>query len=93
MNLDPRSVMENIEIGVVIEAADIALAMSEWFDRESSNTAFRLQLETNESGAESIVWHDIEAGEPRVYHSESHAGFWRRVGGEFLRLLPIESPL
>jgi len=93
LNLDPRSVVENTEIGAVIESGNIAVGMAEWFDREIDNIAFRLELVTNKNGSQSIVWHKFEDGIARTYTREPNTSFWRRFGVGFMRLLPIESQL
>ncbi len=93
LNIDPRSVVENTEIGVVIESQAMAGEMSDWFDQSIENIAFQLALEPNRSGGESIIWKITEEGVPRVYTSEPNAGFWRRLGVNLMRLLPIESQL
>ncbi|MDC1287400.1 phospholipase D family protein [Gammaproteobacteria bacterium] len=90
MNLDPRSVVENTEIGMVIESTDIAVGMSDWFDQQINHIAFRLALEENDNGNEVLVWYrSVDAVEQR-YTTEPNTGFWRRFGVGFLRLLPIE---
>ena len=93
LNFDPRSVVENTEIGIVFEVESIAAEMANWFDREIESIAFRLELETGADGRERIVWHGTEDGEPHVFTSEPHTGFWRRFGVSLLCLLPIESQL
>jgi putative cardiolipin synthase len=93
LNLDPRSVVENTEIGIMIESADIALDMSDWFDQMVNKLAFRLALEKNVNGTDKLVWHREIDGEKRVFTTEPNTGFWRRFGVGILRLLPIESQL
>jgi len=93
LNFDPRSVVENTEIGIMIESADMAVEMSEWFDRNIDEIAFRLALEENANGEEILVWHRTIDGEEYRYTTEPNTGFWRRFGVGFLRMLPIESLL
>jgi len=93
LNLDPRSVVENTEIGMLIESADMAMEMSEWFDRNIDRIAFRLALEETAEGEEILVWHSSIDGEKYRYTTEPNTGFWRRFGVGFLGLLPIESLL
>jgi putative cardiolipin synthase len=93
LNLDPRSVVENTEVGIMIESADIALDMSDWFDQIVNKSAFRLALEKNVNGTDKLVWHREIGGEKRVFTTEPNTGFWRRFGVGILRLLPIESQL
>ena len=93
LNLDPRSVVENTEIGVMIESAKLAGELSTWFDQKIDAVAFRLALEKDRNGDEIIVWHrSIDAVDYR-YTTEPNTGFWRRFGVGFLKLLPIESLL
>jgi putative cardiolipin synthase len=93
LNLDPRSVVENTEIGVMIESASIATEMSDWFDQKIDQVAFRLALEEDDNGNEILVWYRSLDGVERRYTTEPNTGFWRRFGVGFLRLLPIESLL
>ena len=93
LNLDPRSVYENTEIGVVFASAEIANGMGAWFDQNVEQLAFRLELHTDEDGDEEILWHGVEDGEKRVYRVDPHTSFWRRFGTGFMGLLPIESQL
>ena len=90
MNLDPRSVVENTGIGMVIESPDIAVDMNEWIDREIDNMAFWLALETDRSGNEILLWRRSVDGIDQRYKTEPNTGYWRRFGVGFLRLLPIE---
>jgi len=93
LNLDPRSVVENTEIGVMIESAKLAGELSTWFDQKIDAVAFRLALEKDRNGDEIIVWHrSIDAVDYR-YTTEPNTSFWRRFGVGFLKLLPIESLL
>jgi cardiolipin synthase C len=93
LNLDPRAVLHNTEIGVVLESMEIASGMSDWFDRNIERMAFRLELRTDEDGYEQILWHGRENGEQSVFDVDPHTGFWRRFGIGFMGLLPIESQL
>ncbi len=80
LNLDPRSVVENTEIGAVIESKNIAVAMAEWFDENIADIAFRLELVSDVNGKQSIVWHGIENGVAQTYTREPKTSFWRRFG-------------
>ena len=93
LNLDPRAVLHNTEIGVVLASTEIASGMSDWFDRNIELMAFRLELHTDEDGYEQILWHGLENGEQRVFDVDPYTGFWRRFGIGFMGLLPIESQL
>lgn len=92
LNLDPRALVHNTEIGVVLTSEKIASEMSDWFDQNMEQVAFRLEL-NKEDGSEKILWHSREDGKAVVFEVEPYTGFWQRFGIGFLRLLPIESQL
>jgi putative cardiolipin synthase len=93
LNLDPRAVVHNTEIGVVLESPEIAEGMGDWFDKNIEKLAFRLELERDEDGSETLLWHGLVDGKPVTFDVEPHTGFWKRFGIGILRLLPIESQL
>ena len=93
LNLDPRSVVQNTEIGIVLESTEIADSLSSFFDNIIDSVAFRLELRTDDDGFEYIVWHGLEDGEKKVLLSEPHTSFWERFKMGFLRLMPGESQL
>jgi len=93
LNLDPRAVVHNTEIGVVLTSTEIATGMGAWFDQDIEEVAFRLELNTNENGSERIFWHGVVDGQECVFRVDPYTGFWRRFGIGFMGLFPIESQL
>ena len=93
LNLDPRSVYENTEIGVVLDSPEMARYMAEKFDANIVAHAFRLELRSEEDGGEHIIWHGYENGKKLIYAVDPYTSMWRRLGVWFLGLLPIESQL
>jgi putative cardiolipin synthase len=93
LNLDPRAVVHNTEIGVVLSSTEIAAGMGAWFDQNIEEVAFRLELSTNKNGSERILWHGVVHGEECVFEVDPYTSFWRRFGIGFMGLLPIESQL
>jgi len=93
LNLDPRAVLHNTEIGVVIKVPEIAEEMATWFDQNIDQIAYRLELKKTKNGYEQLYWHGWEKGKPVVYMHEPHTGFWRRFGIGFMSIWPIESQL
>ncbi|HHP7234998.1 MAG TPA: phospholipase D-like domain-containing protein, partial [Desulfobacterales bacterium] len=93
LNLDPRALLQNTEIGVVIDQAEIGESMGAWFDRSIESVAFRLELVKNDNGTESIRWHGMVDGAPQIFDVDPYTGFWRRFGIGILSILPIESQL
>lgn len=93
LNLDPRSVVQNTEIGVVIQSSEIATMISDGFDRNIDRVAFRLGLETDSSGVEHLTWTGLINGEEKTLATEPYSSFWQRFVVGFLRLMPIESQI
>jgi putative cardiolipin synthase len=93
LNLDPRAIVHNTEIGTVITSSEISGAMGQWFDQNIETVAFRLELARDHQGEQSIRWHGLEDGKTRCYFTEPHVGFLRRFAIGLLGLLPIESQL
>lgn len=93
LNLDPRSVVENTEIGIIFESAKIANELETVFDKGTDKVAYRLELKKDRDGFEYIVWHGLVDGEPKTLYSEPNTSFWQRFKAGFLMLLPVESQL
>ncbi len=94
LNLDPRSVVQNTEIGVLIESPELAAQVAEAFDRDVPPEAFRLELaEDPETGQERLLWHGHCDGRPCTLTAEPRTGLLRRLGIFFLMWLPIESQI
>ncbi len=93
LNLDPRAIIHNTEIGVILGSEEIARDMGIDFDQNIERTAFRLELVKNKNGSEKILWHGQVDGEKKTFDVDPYTGFWQRLGINFMRLLPIESQL
>ncbi|SHJ65988.1 Phosphatidylserine/phosphatidylglycerophosphate/cardiolipin synthase [Malonomonas rubra DSM 5091] len=93
LNLDPRSLLQNTEIGVIIDQPEIAGKMADWFDQGIESVAFRLELIENSNGSESIRWHGMVDETPTTFDVDPYTGFWQRLGIGCMSLLPIESQL
>ncbi len=93
LNLDPRALLHNTEIGVVLYVPELAREMALGFDENIEKAAFRLELKKNEDGSEQLLWHGRKDGQPVVYPHDPYTGFWRRFGIGILSWLPIESQL
>jgi putative cardiolipin synthase len=90
MNLDPRSVQLNTEIGVLCESAALADQVRSGIEQSLPRAAYRVERSAT---AGDLVWIETgPAGELR-HTSEPGASGWRRFSVWFLGLLPIESQL
>ena len=93
LNLDPRSIVQNTEIGVVFQSPEIATKAARGFDESIDDAAFRLELVTDENGREHLLWHGwIDGGQTTLDH-EPHTSFWRRLSIGLMKWMPIESQI
>jgi len=92
MNIDPRSVFTNTEIGVVVEHAELAAAQVEKLDSQLPNIGFRLELApaAGPDSAPGIEWVTTQDGQAVRYSSEPMTNAWQRFKAWFYSLLPIE---
>ncbi len=93
LNLDPRSIKYNTEIGIVFDSTALAQEMVQWFEENVERIAFRLELAKDDNGNESIVWHENTDGEQKLFTKEPYAGAWTRFYTWFLSLFPVDSRL
>ena len=94
LNLDPRSIHENTEIGVVLTSPELGAQIGPILDDEVNRGAFRLELETDRHGRERIIWHETDKGAgQKTYSVEPYTGLLQRFGVGFMGLLPVESQL
>jgi putative cardiolipin synthase len=92
LNLDPRAIVHNTEIGLVLASETVASEMSDWFSQNVEEMAFRLEL-TKQGIGEKILWHGLVDGKAETFDVDPHTSFWRRLGIGLIGLLPIESQL
>lgn len=89
LNLDPRSVVENTEIGAVVDSPELATELAEEFDQYIKKIAFELKLQDNR-----IVWHRHgNQGNIKTFYKEPHSSWWDRFSINLMKLLPAESQL
>lgn len=93
LNLDPRSVIQNTEIGVMFEARGLAEDFSQSFDENMKKGAFKLGLRKGKDGHERMFWSGRVDSEVIELFSEPHTSFWERFRAGLLRLIPAESQL
>lgn len=93
LNFDPRSVVQNTEIGIVIDSAEIANQLLVPFEKYIDQIAFRLELKKDQDDFEYLVWHGLVDGERQTLFAEPYTSLWQRFVMRILRLLPAESQL
>jgi len=96
LNLDPRSVSLNTEIGAVLEVPDLAARAASAIEKSALREAYRLEFVPGPGPCKEcrrINWVVEENGKTTRYTREPGASFGRRVLVRLLSLLPIESQL
>ncbi len=92
LNLDPRSLQHNTEMGILFEDEELATLFAEGILRELPYDTYRLELVDGETGSR-LEWVAWEQGREVRYRKDPETGFWRRLSIGLLSLLPIESQL
>ena len=92
LNLDPRSMILNTEIGVLVSNVLFARKVARFAqDLVSSDCSYRLSLEGE---SQNMVWEgDDKKGKLVRYLREPDAGLWRRLEVFLASWLPIEAQL
>lgn len=93
LNLDPRSLRENTEIGLMLDSTGVANDMLEWFDRFTREQSFEVSLGRNDRGFEQLNWVRSYGSDAKRWITEPHSSLWQRISVGLLRLLPVESQL
>jgi len=89
MNMDPRSVSLNTEMGVVFQQPGAVGGLRRLFAEETApGRSYRLALEDGR-----VVWHDDAASAPRVLRAEPRASLRRRLAAWIIGWLPLHSQL
>jgi len=89
LNLDPRSIDINTEMGLFVDSAEIASQFAEQIDADLPPFTYRVVVDDNGR----IEWRYEAESEVSTYDREPDTGFWRRFKAGFYRMLPIEDQL
>ena len=84
LNVDPRSIDINTEMGVMIESADLGNYLASTVDQIVHLIAYKLELD--EKG--KLTWHATVDGESVVEHKEPLTSGWRRFKAWFSKIVP-----
>ncbi|MDJ0777142.1 MAG: phospholipase D family protein [Gammaproteobacteria bacterium] len=84
LNLDPRSVAINTELGIMIDSSELAEMLLTDIEGNFERVVYRLELDPD--GV--LLWHDMTREEVVGYSSEPQASWWRRFSTNFFKLLP-----
>ncbi|HZZ12956.1 MAG TPA: phospholipase D family protein [Paraburkholderia sp.] len=93
MNLDPRSMTLNTEIGVYCESDALASQVVDGLVPKLDQIAWRLEERPDANGKTRIVWIETAEDGTQTELDEPGVSTMKRMGIWFLGLLPIESQL
>jgi cardiolipin synthase C len=96
LNLDPRSINLNTEMGLVIDIPELAATWTDSIETNLAQIAYRVEFVPGPGPCKecgSLVWIGQENGKEVRYTHEPQASLYRRFLVNFLSLLPIESQL
>lgn len=85
-NFDPRSMLLNTEMGLMIESPTLAQQISNAFEQEIPWRSYRLGLDAQEH----LQWEVPPPGSGTIYRQEPNTGWFKRWGLWLLQRLPLE---
>lgn len=84
LNIDPRSVDINTEMGVLIESAELAAALSSAVQDRLKEIAYRVELDDDDD----LVWRTVIGGKEVEETTEPLSSGWRRFKATMSKVLP-----
>ena len=86
LNADPRSLVLNTEVSLMIESPELAEAILGAFSTDfSPQNSWRVVLDENGK----LTWHSSDG----ILNRQPAGGVWRRVGDFFIGLLPVDEQM
>ena len=67
--------------------------MSDWFDANILDVAYRLELVTDDAGAEHIRWHAAAGAQAEAFDHDPLTRWYQRLFVKLASVLPLESQL
>ena len=92
MNLDPRSIVLNSEMGILIKSVALSQQLTQWIDKNLDTIAYRVALRKKD-GFEYLEWIDKRSDGIVRYYTEPNVGFLKKVGIDILKVMPLEGEL
>jgi len=84
LNLDPRSIDINTEIGLLIDSPELGARLTENALQDIPQVGYRLQLGEDNK----ITWHATIDGQEVVETREPQTSMWKRFTAWFLKIVP-----
>ena len=97
MNLDPRSVQINTEIGILIENPELAEHLENQHRGGLVQTCYCVVLEPRNpakpESSQELIWIEHRGDEEIRYTTEPQTTFWQRFSVGFIGIFPVDSQL
>jgi putative cardiolipin synthase len=84
LNLDPRSIDINTELGLLIDSPELGQRLTEAALERVQRIGYRLELDEDNR----ISWHATIDGREVVETSDPQTSVWRRMSAWFLKIAP-----
>ncbi|MFW2405959.1 MAG: phospholipase D family protein [Gammaproteobacteria bacterium] len=84
LNLDPRSIDINTEMGLLIDSPELGAKLRQNGIEQMPKIAYRLRLDENDK----ITWHATIDGQEVVETKEPQTSGWKRFSAWFLKIAP-----
>jgi putative cardiolipin synthase len=84
LNVDPRSIEINAEMGVLMESAELVGGMTEMGEKRLAEIFYKLKL--NEKN--KLEWHGMIDGQPVVWTKEPDTSIFKRFSAWFQKIVP-----
>ena len=84
LNMDPRSIEINSELGIVIDSAEMVAPIAHEFLDDLELFAYRVKMDENGR----LEWHGTIDGEAVIETKEPQTTGWRRFQAWFLKIVP-----
>lgn len=97
MNLDPRSVQINTEIGLLIDNPELAQDLENKIATGLAQTSYSVVLEPKNpakpEGGQQVAWIEHRGDQETRYTTEPQTTFWQRFSVGFIGIFPVDSQL
>jgi putative cardiolipin synthase len=84
LNMDPRSIEINSELGIVIDSAEMVAPLANEVVDDLSRFAYRVKLDENGK----LTWHGTIDDQPVIETKEPQTSGWRRFQAWLLKIVP-----
>ena len=99
-NIDPRSEKLNTELVVFVSCKKLAkeekaLVKQVLKQENFYKLSYGLYPKSvyNDTAFYGPIWKTKEKGKTKIYYGPPHSGFWKRIGADLIRLLPVKGYL